>query len=173
MNVRYIVLLVFVFIFQSLQSQDAEKRIAELNIVLPVTSAPVASYVKAVRVGNLMYLSGKGPKRPDGTYLTGKVGESLSVEEGNAAARMTGLIILAELKHQLNDLNKVKKIVKVLSMVNATPDFDQHPKVINGFSDLMIDVFGEKGKHARSAVGVCSLPFNMAVEIEVIVEIEN
>ncbi len=173
MNVRYIVLLVFVFIFQSLHSQDAEKRIAELNIVLPVTSAPVASYVNAVRVGNLMYLSGKGPKRPDGTYLTGKVGESLSVEEGNAAARMTGLIILAELKHQLNDLNKVKKIVKVLGMVNATPDFDQHPKVINGFSDLMIDVFGEKEKHARSAVGVCSLPFNMAVEIEVIVEIEN
>lgn len=173
MNVRYIVLLVFVFIFQSLQSQEAEKRIAELNIVLPATSSPVASYVNAVRVGNLMYLSGKGPKRPDGTYLTGKVGESLSVEEGNAAARMTGLIILAELKHQLNDLNKVKKIVKVLGMVNATPDFDQHPKVINGFSDLMIDVFGEKGKHARSAVGVCSLPFNMAVEIEVIVEVEN
>ena len=86
---------------------------------------------------------------------------------------MTGLIILAELKHQLKDLNKVKKIVKVLGMVNAASDFDKHPKVINGFSDLMIEVFGDKGKHARSAVGVCSLPFNMAVEIEVIVEIEN
>jgi enamine deaminase RidA (YjgF/YER057c/UK114 family) len=173
MSIRYIFLLLFVFIFQSLHAQDAEKRMAELNIVLPATSSPVASFVNAVRVGNLLYLSGKGPKRPDGTYLTGKVGASLSVEEGKEAARMTGLIILAELKHQLNDLNKVKRIVKVLGMVNATPDFDQQPKVINGFSDLMIDVFGDKGKHARSAVGVCSLPFNMAVEIEVIVEVEN
>ena len=166
-------MLVFVFIFQSLYSQDAEKRIAELNIVLPATSSPVASFVNAVRVGNLLYLSGKGPKSPDGTYLTGKVGASLTVEEGKEAARMTGLIILAELKHQLNDLNRVKQIVKVLGMVNAASDFDQHPKVINGFSDLMIEVFGDKGKHARSAVGVCSLPFNMAVEIEVIVEVEN
>lgn len=173
MIIRYIFLLVFVFVFQSLYSQDAEKRIAELNIVLPATSSPVASFVNAVRVGNLLYLSGKGPKRPDGTYLTGKVGASLTVEEGKEAARMTGLIILAELKHQLNDLNKVKQIVKVLGMVNAASDFDQHPKVINGFSDLMIEVFGDKGKHARSAVGVCSLPFNMAVEIEVIVEVEN
>lgn len=173
MIIRYFVLLVFVFIFQSLHSQDAEKRLAELNIVLPTTSTPVASYVNVVRVGNLLYLSGKGPKLSDVRYITGKVGGSLSIEDGKEAARLTGLIILAELKHQLNDLNRVKKIVKVLGMVNATPDFDQHPKVINGFSDLMIDVFGEKGKHARSAVGVCSLPFNMAVEIEVIVEIEN
>ena len=171
--IRYLFLIVFVFIIQNLKSQDPEKRLVELNLVLPSTSTPVASYVNAVRVGNLLYLSGKGPKLSDGKYITGKVGGSLTIEEGKEAARITGLIILAELKHWLKDLNNVKQIVKVLGMVNATPDFDQHPKVINGFSDLMIEVFGDKGKHARSAVGVNSLPFNMAVEIEVIVEIEN
>jgi len=173
MMIRYVLLLVFIVEFQSVKSQDPEKRLGELNIVLPATSSPIASYVNAVQVGNLLYLSGKGPKKADGTYMTGKLGASLTIEEGKEAARITGLIILAELKHQLKDLNKVKKIVKVLGMVNASPDFDQHPKVINGFSDLMIEVFGDKGKHARSAVGVCSLPFNMAVEIEVIIEIEN
>lgn len=173
MMIRYLFLIVFVFIIQNLKSQDPEKRLVELNLILPGISSPVASYVNAVRVGNLLYLSGKGPKLSDGKYITGKVGGSLTIEEGKEAARITGLLILAELKHQLKDLNNVKQIVKVLGMVNATPDFDQHPKVINGFSELMIDVFGDKGKHARSAVGVNSLPFNMAVEIEVIVEIEN
>jgi len=164
---------IILLISQFLTAQDAEKRLAELQLVLPPTSSPVASYVNAVRVGNLMYLSGKGPKQQDGTYLAGKVGESLTVEQGKEAARLTGLIVLAELKAQLKDLNKVKRIVKVLGMVNASPDFDRHPQVINGFSDLMIEVFGDKGKHARSAVGVCSLPFGMAVEIEMIIEVEN
>ena len=164
---------IILLINQFLTAQDAEKRLAELQLVLPPTSSPVASYVNAVRVGNLMYLSGKGPKQQDGTYLTGKVGESLTVEQGKEAARLTGLIVLAELKAQLKDLNKVKRIVKVLGMVNASQDFDLHPQVINGFSDLMIEVFGDKGKHARSSVGVCSLPFGMAVEIEMIIEVEN
>ena len=112
-------------------------------------------------------------KKSDGTYIKGKLGADLTIEQGQEAARLTGLIILAELKHQLGSLQKVKRIVKVLGMVNATPDFENHPKVMNGFSDLMIEVFGDKGKHARSAVGVGSLPFNMAVEIEVIVEVGN
>ena len=121
----------------------------------------------------MLFLSGKGPKKSDGTYFKGKLGADLTIEQGQEAARLTGLIILAELKHQLGSLQKVKRIVKVLGMVNATPDFENHPKVMNGFSDLMIEVFGDKGKHARSAVGVGSLPFNMAVEIEVIVEVGN
>ena len=164
---------IILLISQFIAAQDAEKKLAELQLVLPPTSSPVASYVNAVRVGNLMYLSGKGPKQQDGTYLAGKVGESLTLEQGKEAARLTGLIVLAELKAQLKDLNKVKRIVKVLGMVNASPDFDRHPQVINGFSDLMIEVFGDKGKHARSAVGVCSLPFGMAVEIEMIIEVED
>ena len=117
MIIRDFFLLVFVFIFQSLYSQDAEKRIAELNIVLPATSSPVASFVNAVRVGNLLYLSGKGPKRPDGTYLTGKVGASLTVEEGKEAARMTGLIILAE----LNWVHSKKSSALSKSLVWSTP----------------------------------------------------
>jgi len=173
MKCTYFSFFIFMMISQFIIAQDAEKKLLELKLVLPPTSSPVASYVNAVRVGNLMYLSGKGPKKLDGTYLTGKVGESLTVEQGKEAARLTGLIVLAELKAQLKDLNKVKRIVKVLGMVNASPDFDRHPQVINGFSDLMIEVFGDKGKHARSAVGVCSLPFGMAVEIEMIIEVED
>ncbi len=156
-----------------LSAQDAEKRVSELKLILPPVSSPVASYVNAVRTGNLLYLSGKGPKKTDGTYIKGKVGSDLTIEQGQEAARLTGMIILAELKQQLGSLNKVKRIIKVLGMVNATSDFENQPKVMNGFSDLMIEVFGEKGKHARSAVGVASLPFGMAVEIEVIVEVEN
>ena len=154
-------------------AQDAETRLSELKLELPPVSSPVASYVNSVRTGNLIYLSGKGPKKNDGAYIRGKLGENLTVEQGQEAARLTGLIILSELKQQLGSLNKVKHVIKVLGMVNSTPDFENQPKVMNGFSDLMIEVFGEKGKHARSAVGVASLPFGMAVEIEIIVEIES
>lgn len=166
-------LLYLILTSSTLYAQDPDKRLAELKIVLPTVTAPVASYVNSVQTGNLLYLSGKGPKKADGTYIKGKLGGDLTIEQGQEAARLTGMIILAELKQQLGSLKKVKRIVKVLGMVNATPDFENHPKVINGFSDLMIEVFGEKGKHARSAVGVGSLPFNMAVEIEVIVEVEK
>lgn len=150
-----------------------EERLVALNITLPEPSAPVANYVSAVRTGNLIFLAGKGPKKEDGTYLVGKVGRDLSIEEGYAAARLTAILQLAALKAEVGNLDKVKRIVKVLGMVNATDDFDRHPEVINGFSDVMVEVFGEKGKHARAAVGMNSLPRNMAVEVEMIVEVEE
>ncbi len=152
---------------------DPEKRLSELGITLQTPSLPVANYVNAVRVGNLLFLSGKGPTQADGKVITGKVGADLSVEEGNAAARIVGINQLSVLKAELGDLNRVKRIVKVLGMVNCTSDFSQQPQVINGFSDLMVAVFGDKGKHARSAVGMNALPSNIAVEIELIVEIED
>jgi enamine deaminase RidA (YjgF/YER057c/UK114 family) len=153
-------------------SQNAEAKLKELKIELPPVGKPIANYVHAVRSGNLLFLVGKGPSNAEGTFTTGKVGKDLTLEEGKAAARLTALNQLAVLKAELGDLNKIKRIVKVLGMVNCEADFKDHPKVINGFSDLMVEVFGEKGRHARSAVGMCSLPNNMAVEIELIVEVE-
>ena len=154
------------------QDYDPEARLAELGITLRKASSPVANYVNAVRTGDLLYLSGKGPLRPDGTLVTGKVGADLSVEEGYEAARLTGIQLIATMKDELGELSRVRRIVKALGMVNAAPDFGAHPAVINGFSDLMVEVFGERGRHARSAVGMGSLPDNIAVEIEVIVEVE-
>ena len=151
---------------------DVNQKLKELGIELPEASAPVANYVNAVQTGKLVFLAGKGPKKDDGTYIKGKLGKDLSIEQGAEAARLSGIIQLAALKAFLGDLNKVKRIVKVTGMVNSTDDFEDHPKVINGFSDLMVEVFGDRGKHARAAVGMCSLPFNIAVEIEMIVEVE-
>ncbi len=151
---------------------DPEARLRELGIELKTPASPVANYVNAVRTGNLLFLAGKGPMQADGTYLTGKVGADLTQEQGYEAARLTALSQLAVLKAELGDLRKVRRIVKVLGMVNATPDFTNQPEVINGFSDLMVAVFGERGKHARSAVGMGSLPRGIAVEVEVIVEVE-
>ena len=151
---------------------DIEKRLQELGIELPVPASPVANYVNVVRTGNLLFLAGKGPNKPEGGYVTGKLGESLTVEEGYAAARLAGISQLAVLKAELGDLNQVKRIVKVTGMVNAAPDFTDHPEVVNGFSDLMVEVFGEKGKHARAAVGMGSLPRGIAVEVEMVVEVE-
>ncbi len=153
-------------------AQQPEEILKKMNIELPVVSKPVANYVNVVRVGNLLFLSGKGPSNDKGVYTTGKVGKDLTLEEGIAAARLTAINQLAVLKAELGDLSKVRRIVKVLGMVNCEADFKDHPKVINGFSDLLVQIFGEKGKHARSAVGMCSLPFNMAVEVELVVEIE-
>jgi enamine deaminase RidA (YjgF/YER057c/UK114 family) len=141
--------------------------------VLIPPSSPVANYVNAVRAGNFLYLAGKGPLKADNTYVTGKVGKDLTIEQGYEAARITAINHLAVLKNELGSINKVKRIVKVLGMVNCTEDFKDQPKVINGYSDLMVEIFGDNGKHARSAVGMNALPFNMAVEIEVIVEIEE
>jgi enamine deaminase RidA (YjgF/YER057c/UK114 family) len=152
---------------------DAEAKLIELGIQLQEPGAPVANYVNVVRTGNILFLAGKGPRKPDGTYITGKVGQDLSIEEGREAARLVGISQLEVLKAELGNLNKVKRIVKVLGMVNCNGDFEAHPQVINGFSDLMVAVFGEKGKHARSAVGMNSLPMDIAVEVELIVEIEN
>ncbi len=151
---------------------DPEARLSELGIELAVPSAPVANYVNAVRSGNLLFLAGKGPLQADGTYLTGKVGADLTQEQGYEAARLTAISQLAVLKAELGDLRKVRRIVKVLGMVNATPDFTNQPEVINGFSDMMVAVFGERGKHARAAVGMGSLPRNIAVEVEMVVEVE-
>src|SRR5687768_17429587 len=155
------------------QNKDPEAQLKVLGIQLITPSAPVANFLKAARVGNMVYLSGHGPDKPEGGQITGKVGKDLSIEEAKEAARVTGISLLSTLKATIGDLNKVKRIVKVFGMVNAVPIFDQHPQVINGFSDLMVQVFGENGKHARSAVGMSSLPFNIAVEIEMIVELKE
>ncbi|HET9055594.1 MAG TPA: RidA family protein [Chitinophagaceae bacterium] len=149
-----------------------EEKLKELGINLPQPTKPIANYVKFVRTGNLLFLSGHGPGKPDGTDITGKVGKELTIEQGYEAAKITGINLLATLKDAVGDLKKVKRIVKVLGLVNCTETFTAQPKVINGFSDLMVAVFGEKGKHARSAVGAYALPNNIAVEIEMIVEVE-
>lgn len=155
-----------------LQAQDPEAKLKEMKIELFTPPAPVANYVRAVRTGNLVYLAGHGPTKADGTNIQGKVGKDLSVEEGYMAARQVGIAMLSTLKAEIGDLKKVKRIVKVLGMVNCTDTFTDQPKVINGFSDLMVAVFGPKGMHARSAVGMVSLPSNIAVEVEMIVEVE-
>jgi enamine deaminase RidA (YjgF/YER057c/UK114 family) len=150
-----------------------EDRLAEMGLILPSVSTPVANYVNAVRTGNLVFLAGKGPRKADGTYITGKLGADLSVEEGYEAARICALNQLAVLKAELGELSKIKRVVKVLGMVNAVPEFTQQPEVINGFSDLLVEVLGERGKHARAAVGMGSLPRGIAVEIELVVEVEE
>ena len=161
------------FIAATTLAQTPEQKLKELNISLPTPSQPIANYVSAVRTGNLIFLAGTGPSKPDGSYITGKPGKDLTIEQGYEAAKLTAINQLAALKAAIGDLNKVKRIVKVLGMVNSDPDFKDHPKVINGYSDLMVEIFGEKGKHARSAVGMGSLPGNIAVEVEVVVEVEE
>lgn len=152
---------------------DPEQQLQTLGIQLPTTTQPIANYVKYVRVGNLVFLSGHGPSRPDGTSVTGKLGKDLSIEQGYEAARLTGISLIATLKDAVGgDLKKVKRVVKVLGLVNCTDTFTDQPKVINGFSDLMTAVFGAAGKHARSAVGTNALPGGIAVEIEMIVEVD-
>ena len=148
-----------------------EKRLKELGIELAKPTTPMGSYVNAVRTGNLLYMAGKGPGQPGHPLPVGKVGRDFTVEEAYEHARSVGLSIIAAIKAELGDLDRVKRIVKVLGMVNAVPGFTDQPKVINGCSDLFVEVFGERGKHARSAVGMGSLPNNIPVEIEVIVEV--
>jgi enamine deaminase RidA (YjgF/YER057c/UK114 family) len=154
-------------------AQTPEDNLKSLGITLPKQSAPIANYVNYVRTGNLIYFSGSGPSVESQGYVKGKLGKDLTIDQGKEAARITGINMIANLKNAVGDLNKVKRIVKVLGMVNSTEDFTDQPKVMNGFSDLMVAVFGEKGKHARSAVGMVALPMNMAVEIEMIVEVED
>lgn len=154
-------------------AQTPEDNLKLLGITLPKQSSPIANYVNYVRTGNLIYFSGTGPSVEDQGYVRGKLGRDLTIDQGREAARITGINMIANLKNAVGDLNKVKRIVKVLGMVNSTENFTDQPKVINGFSDLMVAVFGEKGKHARSAVGMAALPMNMAVEIEMIVEVED
>jgi enamine deaminase RidA (YjgF/YER057c/UK114 family) len=151
---------------------DPEARLKELNLELPQPPAPVANYVGAVRTGDLLFLAGAGPQKEDGTYISGRLGEDFDIEQGYQAARQTALVQLATLKSELGNLNRVKRVVKVLGMVNSAPSFTDQPKVINGYSDLIVEVFGDRGKHARSAVGMAVLPFNIPVEVEMIVEVE-
>jgi len=143
-----------------------------MGLKLLPASTPMANYVKFVRTGNLVYTSGHGPTTMEGKLITGKLGSDLTIEQGYEAARVTGLQLLATLQQALGDLGRVKRVVKVLGMVHCTDDFKDQPKVMNGFSDLMVAVFGDKGKHARSAVGMNALPGGMAIEIEMIVEVE-
>ncbi len=152
---------------------NVEAKLKEMGIVLPAAVKPVANYVPSVRSGNLVFLSGHGPFNPDGTLITGKVGSDLTLDQGNEAARRVTIGLLGSLKAEIGDLDKVKQVVKLLGMINCTADFTDQPKVINGASDLIVEIFGDKGKHARSAVGMNALPMNIAVEIEMIVEVED
>lgn len=146
------------------------ERLRELNLTIPEPWAPVANFELLVRTGNLVFVSGHGPRRPDGSFVTGELGRDVTVEEGYEAARLTALQCLASLQAELGSLDRVRRIVKLLVMVNCTEEFDQHPQVANGASDLLVALFGEAGRHARSAVGMQMLPQNIAVEIEMVVE---
>jgi enamine deaminase RidA (YjgF/YER057c/UK114 family) len=147
---------------------STESRLEELGLVLPAVPEPAGNYVHAVRSGNLLFLSGKGPGPS-----TGKVGAEVSVEQAYQDARTVGLVLISVMRAELGDLDRVSRVVKVLGMVNATPEFGEQPKVINGCSDLFVEVFGDRGRHARSAVGMGSLPGGITVEIECIVEVSN
>ena len=151
-----------------------DKKLEELGITLPQSDSPIANYVPAVRTGNLLFLAGAGPAPgSDGAVPRGKLGDDVSVDEGYQAARSVGLIQLARLKIALGDLDRIKQFVKLLTMVNSTADFTEQPAVANGCSDLLVEVFGDKGRHARSAVGMSNLPGSIPVEIEMIVEVSD
>ena len=152
---------------------SAEARLKELGIVLPSVPTPVANYVPFRLVGNLLYLSGQGPRDEKGASLTGKVGKDVTVDEGYRRARLIGLGLLAAARHALGSLDRVDYVVKLLGMVNAVPEFTDQPKVINGCSDLLVEVFGDAGRHARSAVGMGSLPGQISVEIEAILAVKS
>lgn len=147
-----------------------EDRLAELNITLPEAAAPAANYVPFVTSGNHLYISGQIPMGANGLEYIGKLGDDTSVEDGQAAAQLCAVNILAQAKSALSDLEKIKRLVKLVGFVNSTPDFTDQPKIINGASDFMVAALGDKGPHARSAVGVAALPFGVAVEIEAIIE---
>ncbi|MFK7776610.1 MAG: RidA family protein [Gimesia sp.] len=150
-----------------------EAKLKELNLELPEAPKPGGIYNPVVQIDNLLYVSGHGPVKLDGSMYTGRVGDDLTEEQGIAAAQAVGLTMLATLKQYLGDLDQIERFVKVLGMVNAAPDFKRHPLVINGFSELMVQILGDKGRAARSAVGMGSLPGNIAVEVEAIVQVKE
>jgi enamine deaminase RidA (YjgF/YER057c/UK114 family) len=154
---------------------EIEQRLASLGYVLPDQAAPVANYVSAVRAqgARLVFLSGHVPRTPDGGFVTGRLGDDMSVDEGYEVAKQVALALVGTLKAEVGDLDRVSRIVKLLCMVNCTADFDQQPAVANGASDLLVEVFGKKGRHARSAVGMAALPGNACVEIEMIAEVSG
>ena len=170
---KYVYLLILCMIhFCHAQDVDPNKKLQELGIQLTEMKAPIANYVKAVQTGKLLYLSGHIPDEVAGKKTRGKVGTQLTVEEGKEAAKITTIGLLSTLQYYTGNLNNVKRIVKVTGMINADPTFTQHPAVMNGCSDLLVAVFGDSGKHARAAVGMASLPFDAAIEIEMIVELK-
>lgn len=150
-----------------------DQRLAELGITLPQPAAPVASYVPAVLTGNLLHISGQVSFAEDGSRITGRLGEDMSLEDGQAAARRCGLMLLAQMKDALGSLDRVSRVVKLGVFVNSSADFTDQPKVANGASDLMAEVFGDAGRHARAAVGVPALPLGVAVEVDAIVEVRD
>lgn len=158
---------------QEVRDYDVNRRLQELGIELYKPAPPVANYVRSVRTGNLVFLAGHGPTKPEGGYVIGKVGRDLELEEAQYAAKLTAISLLSTLKAEIGDLNRVKRIVRVFGMVNAVEGFGNQPEVINGCSDLLVAIFGDSGKHARAAVGMASLPRNIAVEIEMVVEISE
>ena len=181
MNIRSCFILVTIVFFVRCELEESknnldynpELKLEELGIQLFAPSSPVANYVNTVKTGNLVFISGKGPLKTDGNYVLGKLGENLTLEQGYEAARLTAINLISTLKASIGDLSKVKRIVRVTGMVNATSDFTDHPKVVNGCSDLLVEVFGDNGKHTRAAVGMNSLPLNIAVEIDMVVEVFN
>ncbi len=150
---------------------SAEQRLRTLGLELSESPPPVGNYVAAARIGNLLFLAGHGPVRPDGAMVRGKVGRDLDLAAARDAARLVGVGLLATLRRELGSLDRVSRIVKVLGMVNCAPGFNQTPAVVDGCSDLLVDVFGDAGRHARSAVGLAELPFDIAVEIELVAEV--
>ncbi len=150
---------------------ETEKRLAELGIVLPDSPAPLANYVSAQWADNILYLSGSGPVSAGRPTITGRLGENVTLEQGYAAAREAGLNLIATLKRELGELDRVEQIVKLLGFVSSTHDFYAQPAVINGASDLLVEVFGVRGQHARSALGTNVLPFNIPVEVEIVVKV--
>ncbi|MCC4243668.1 RidA family protein [Stappia indica] len=149
-----------------------EARIAELGITLPQAAAPAANYVPFVRTGNQLFISGQIPMGSDGIQFQGKLGAGTSIEDGQAAARLCAINLLAQAKAALGDLDKVVRLVKIVGFVNSAPDFGDQPKVMNGASDFLVEALGDRGRHARSAVGVAGLPFGVAVEVEAVFEVE-
>ena len=176
-NIFYLVLIFIIGCVPANKSLDSnfdpESKLKELGIELMIPSDPVANYVNTVRSGNLLFISGKGPLKNDGEYIKGKLGYDLSIDEGYEAARATAINLISTIKSAVGDLKNVKKIVRVNGMANSASNFTDQPKVINGCSDLLVEVFGDRGKHTRVALGMNSLPMNIAVEIDLIIEVEN
>jgi enamine deaminase RidA (YjgF/YER057c/UK114 family) len=151
----------------------ADQRLTELGLELPEPFPPAGTYVPAVRTGSLLFLSGTGPARADGSFVRGKVGGDIDLDGGVEAARLTGLQLLASMRHELGSLDRVRRVVKTFGMVNCAPGFNRTPQVIDGCSNLLVEVFGDAGRGARSAVGMAELPFDIAVEIELVVEVSD
>lgn len=170
---KNIVVFVIILLSINLSAQTPDQKLNQLAIQLPQIPKSLGSYVDMVRVGNLVFLSGRGPLQADGKYIKGKIGANLTTDEGYKAARLTAINQIAILKQAFGSLDKIERIVKVNGYVNAADSFTEQSKVMNGFSDLLIEVFGEKGRHARTSVGVFTLPQNMAIEVEMIVEMKD